>query len=72
MRKYTEILKGTWKGRTHRKSIFNILYNNEIFTLDPLDNTYFVFMNPLNFEWGYYIKRGRNFFLYCEEPMFYK
>ena len=71
MRKFKEILKGTWQGNTHRKEIFNILWNREIYTFDPEDGTYFKFNTKSDFEFGNYIKVRRNFFLWYDEPNFY-
>lgn len=71
MRKFKEILRGTWEGSTHRKEIFNILWNGEVYTFDPNDSYYFIFKNGDDFEVGYYVKVGRNFLLWHEEPNFY-
>lgn len=70
MRKFEEILRGAWEGRTHRNRMFNILWNGEVYTFDPSDNSYVVFKNG-RFEIGNYVKVGRDFLLWRDEPNFY-
>ena len=68
MRKYRDILKGSYQGVTHRKKIFNIAYNNKIYTFDPSDHIYLVFKNSNKLEIGSYIRSKGNFYLHYEEP----
>ena len=75
MRIFTEILEGTWEGETHRKMIFTIWSEKKhtFYSMDPKDNTYYTFRNSFNnYEVGNYIKSGKNFFLWYDEPCFYK